>query len=190
MKRYLINKPVQLQLLLSPVRQELIDELVNSGPCSIKELATELGYSADSLYYHIRKLEDKELIEEQGTRSTTRRDEKVYDVPARKMQVHYDPSDPENAEKVTDIISSMLKITEQNFRDGFRPDLAQQKGPARNLWGTRQKAWLNEEELKKVNELMKQLRDIFWSSKKTEDRNLHAITMVLTPIKEQPIRKS
>ena len=190
MQRYLVKQPDQLQLLASPVRQEIIDEMVNSGPCSVKEIATELGCSADSLYYHIKKLEEHGLIAEEGTRPTTRRDEKVYDVPARKVQVHYDPTDPENTENVAEIISSMLKITDQNFREGFQPELAQPEGSARNLWGTRQKAWLNEEELREVNRLMRKLRNIFWASKKTKDRNLHALTMVLTPIKEQPLRKS
>ena len=43
--------------LISPVRQELLSALGLHGPCSVRELAAQLGRQPTALYYHLQILE-------------------------------------------------------------------------------------------------------------------------------------
>ena len=91
--RYLIKRPEQIELLASPLRQEIVDAVRAMGTCSARELAVELGTSPDSLYYHLRKLVAVGLLVSEGKRSATRRHEEVFRTPGDSMRAVYDLGD-------------------------------------------------------------------------------------------------
>ena len=60
-----IRDPGRIAVLASPVRQEIVDTLAMlGGEASVAALAEQLGRPADGLYYHLRLLEQHELIVE------------------------------------------------------------------------------------------------------------------------------
>lgn len=184
-----IDKPAQVSLLSSAMRQEILDSVNALGPCSIAELAEELGVAADSLYYHVRKLVETGLLVPQGARETSRRDEIVYALPGRNMHLKYEPENPANVASISRIISAMLRMTERDFRSGFSHAQAVVEGENRNLWGARMKAWLSEDDLAEVNQLLGRLEDIFRQPKKSGNRKLCALTWIISPKKAQPKRR-
>ena len=188
-KTYWIDNPAQISLLTSGMRQEIIDSISALGSCSIADLALELGVPADSLYYHVRKLVKAGLLVKQGIRNTARRDEVVYTVPDHNMHLKYEPNDPVNVESINKIISAMMRMAERDFHSGFTPDLATVEGEARNLWASRYKAWLTEEELGEINEILAKLVTILRRPKLPGDRKLYTITWVISPKKARAKRR-
>ena len=61
-----------------PVRQRILDRFYEDRDWTAKELADALGLGVNGLYYHLRILEDAELIEAAGTRAPGKMVEKTY----------------------------------------------------------------------------------------------------------------
>lgn len=61
-----------------PVRQRILDRFFEDRDWTAKELADALGLGANGLYYHLRILEDAELIAVAGSRAPGKMVEKTY----------------------------------------------------------------------------------------------------------------
>ena len=105
----------QMEAIISPLRQDIIEAFTAAGPCPIKRIALELGKSADSIYYHVRKLLDVGLLRHIETRRTKRRDEAIYDVPSEKLELSYNLDDPSIADAMRRIAASMLRRASKYF---------------------------------------------------------------------------
>lgn len=184
-----IEKADQLELLASPVRQDILDSLESMGPSSVSELALAVGLSADSLYYHVKKLAAAELIVERGTRPSDRRDESVYSLPSSRIRLRYDPKHPEQARAAGKIVNAMLRTGGRDFQAGLNSDRAVADGAQRNLWGARLKGWLDAGQLRKVNNLLEQLHDVFNASAANPDKTLCALTWSMAPVEAKPVRR-
>ncbi len=181
--------PDQIRVLSSALRGEILDTLMVAGPLSVSDLAQELARPADSLYYHIHKMTDAGILKKHGVRKTIRRDEILYRVAAGRVRLEYDLNHDENLEMVSKAVGSMLRVTKRDFDRGLKLENAVTTGRTRNIRGSRFKAWLSEEEIATVNEHMKSVVEILLSSKRSDDRRLHAFTYVLTPLEEKPARR-
>ena len=180
---YDIERPEQMAALASSVRQEIVDTVHSLGPCSIREVAHELGRPADGLYHHVRQLLRVGLLIDAGERPAARRPEALVATPTQGvLRLRYDPSDPDNAEAIGKIVTSMTRVAERDFRNGFAPELARCSGPRRNLLAGRQKAWLTGEQVREVNQLLARLQEIFTESHSVAEGDLHSLTFVLAPI--------
>jgi DNA-binding transcriptional ArsR family regulator len=188
-KIYYIEKPDQLELLVSPVRQDILDSLESMGPSSVFELSRAIGLSADALYYHMKKLVAVGLILEHSTRPSDRRDESIFALPARTMRLRYDPANSAQTQSVSKIVNSMLRSAGRDFQTGMDNDAAVTNGPCRNLWGARLKGWLSQNQISEVNDLLHQLYDVFHASGPSDDKTLCALTWNITPIDAQPVRR-
>jgi len=187
---YYIEDPVQLELIASPMRQDILDHLEGMGPSSVNELSQAVGLPADALYYHIKKLVAVGLIVERGTRPSDRRDETVFALPSRKIQLRYDPADREQAQSVNRIASAMLRSSGRDFEAGLKSEHAIAEGNARNLWAARVKGWLSASQLREANKLLNQLHGIFHEAGPGDDRTLCSLTWGLAPVAAQPVRRT
>lgn len=185
-----LSDPVQIQILASALRGDILDSLMVSGPLSVSDLAHELARPADSLYYHIHKMLDAGILEKHSVRKTIRRDEILYHVAAGRVRIRYDLKNAEIREMVGKAVGSMLRVTKRDFDRGLTSENAVTTGPSRNIRGSRFKAWLSREEIAKINEHMKSVVQILLSSRRAHDRRLHAFTYVLTPLEERPARRN
>lgn len=186
---FYIEKADQLQLLASPVRQEILDCLESMGPSSVGELARAVGLAADSLYYHVRKLAAVGLIVERGRRPSDRRDESVFALPSPRIRLRYDPKHPEQARAVGKIVGAMLRTSMRDFDSGLASERAVAHGAERNLWGARLKGWLDGAQLRRVNELLEELHDVFNAGGPGADKTLCALTWSMAPVEAQPVRR-
>ena len=57
-----VRRPEHIEALASPMRQRIMDRIEAIGPCSIRDLALSLDVAADSLYYHVRRLQQIGLL--------------------------------------------------------------------------------------------------------------------------------
>jgi hypothetical protein len=187
-RRGRIRDPRQIRALASAVRQEIVDTAQALGPCSVADLARELGRPADALYYHVRALVRVRLLEAAGERGSGRERQALYVTasPQRGLELVYDPADPENAAAVTRVVGGMLRATQRAFAAAYRPGAAVTAGPRRNLWAARAEGWLAERDLEEVNRLLERLRAIVDRPREAGEpataRRLHALTFVLAPL--------
>lgn len=179
-----IADPKQIRALASPVRQEVVDTVQALGPCSVAEIAAELGRPADGLYYHVRALLRVGLLVEAGERSAGRRCERLYATPSgeRGMQLRYAPGDPENVEAVTRVVGGMLRVTQRDFSVALRSGRVVVEGPRRDLWAARMKGWFSDAELEEVHDLLDRLRELLERPRRDDGQRLHALTFVLAPV--------
>jgi DNA-binding transcriptional ArsR family regulator len=181
-RTYPIRRSEQLEALASPVRQELVDALQASGPCSIAELAGQLGRASDSLYYHVRHLEQVGLIVHRGTRRAGRRDEALFDVPGARMQLDLQPERPSEISAVLDIVGAALRIAHRDLRAAFEAGLAVYRGRRRNAWGGRMKGWLTRAEVEQVRHHTDAIHELLQGGERREGGELYAFTSVFTPV--------
>jgi hypothetical protein len=67
------------ETILSPVRREIVESMQRLGPCSIADVARDVGRPADGLYRHVSVLVKAGFLAEAGTRPARRNLERVYD---------------------------------------------------------------------------------------------------------------
>jgi len=177
--------------MASPVRLEILDAARVLGVCSVAELGDLLGRTPDSLYYHVGRLVDVGLLIACGRRGTARRDETLYKTPARRIRLPHDPSDERLTERRLKAFAALLRLTERDHRRAFKAGLAKVRGPARNIINGRIKGRLNQGELREVHELVDRILAIFerTAGRQPDGRDLHAITIFLTPIEPRTRRR-
>lgn len=79
-----LGEPERIALLMDPARQRLVRALVEH-PDSATGLARRLGDSRQRLYYHLRLMEEAELIEVEEERQRRGAIERVYRLVARRF---------------------------------------------------------------------------------------------------------
>jgi hypothetical protein len=175
-----ISRPRQIAALASPARQEIVDAIEASGPCSAGELAEVLGRAQDGLYYHIRELVRVGLLVEVGRRPTARREESVYDLVGRPLELRYAPGRTRSTADVGRVVAAMLRLAHRSFAAALRGGQVRAQGPDRNIWAARAKAWLTPSDIREINEHMRAVREIARRGRR-EGTALHSVTFVLTP---------
>lgn len=177
-----IRDPRQIEVLGSPARQEVLDGLQAVGPCSIAELAESLGRAPDSLYYHIRKLEQVGLVVTSGTRRSGARQETLYDTPGR-MTIDHEPSTKRERERLMRLVSGVLRIAERDCRSALDEGRAVYRpGPSRNTWGGRVKGWLTPAERGELLGHLEAISDLIARGRRRPGASLHAVSFLFAPV--------
>src|SRR5689334_10101526 len=86
-RTYWILERRQIACLASPRRQDILDRLVATGPCSVREFCAAVGLAPSAAYHHLRRLEAVGLVVEAGTRVVNRRTERLYAPRAPRMRL-------------------------------------------------------------------------------------------------------
>ena len=112
-KRHVVRDPAQLGAVVSPIRHNLLKSLASLGPCSVRELAEDVGCSQESLYYHVRALQKVGLIREHGKRPSNGRSEMLYDALADQLRSDPNQTTPQYLEAYRRAISALLRLTDR-----------------------------------------------------------------------------
>ncbi|MFG0329047.1 MAG: helix-turn-helix domain-containing protein [Phycisphaerales bacterium] len=86
---FVISTPRQLNAIASPVRQEIIEILMDRPPCTIAEIAEAMDRSPESLYHHMRRLQSIGLVRIAERRKARRQVTRVYEIVARDFRIDY-----------------------------------------------------------------------------------------------------
>lgn len=188
---FVITKAAQVRALASPARQELIDALAaEPGPSLVADLAEVLGRRPDALYYHLRALEKAGLVTTPGTARTGRRPGAVYDVPGRPVAIRYNAADKALCAALAATTRGMTRLAARDFKRALGSGVTVGDGPLRNIWGARRKGWLNDADLPRINELIRELMACFDRGKRTPDCRPHAAVLVMTPLPDPKSSRS
>lgn len=182
---HVIRTAAAARAIVAPLRQEIVDALDAAGPCSIARLAELLGRPADSLYFHLRKLERVGLVVETERRREGRHVFRIYDVPAHPVSLRY--GEPIRAADLSGIARSAFRAAAREFALAARdPALITEPGPRRALWMGRAKGWLSDQELAKANALLGELLALVRAANarggQREGARRFGVTFGLTPV--------
>jgi DNA-binding transcriptional ArsR family regulator len=175
-----ISKPAHLKALASPVRQELIDLLVRTGPASAAELGRLVQRPADGLYYHLRELRRVGLVSSAGMRERAGRREELFRAVHQEPALRHDPSPGGNSPAVIAIVSSMLRLGVRDFKKGAASPDVRAHGSKRELWALRVSGWLSPAQLAEANRQIRALHEL--PGRRSPKGKLYGITIVLTPL--------
>ena len=179
---FIIRSARQIAALKAASRQEVLDTLAAIGTVSISELALALGRAADSLYYHVRILEKVGLVEAAGTRGSVQGTESLYRAVSPDLRIAYVPGKQGNAEGVSSVVESMLRLTSRDFREAFLKEDTVVDGPKRELWATRTTGRLSPKDLAEINLHIASLLRTTTASASGRGERLYGLTVVLTPL--------
>ena len=180
-KPFAISDRRQLEALASPARQEIIDALQALGPATVAEIAAELNRAPDSLYYHLRRLKKVGLVLAADPREDGIRPEMVYDLPGRPMRIEYGTT-PAVRRAIGRTVSGVLRLADRDFQAALEQARRAERGPHDLLTGGRLKAWLTDEKIDRLQELLAEIDDLMDTATKTPDSRLVALTRVLVPL--------
>lgn len=175
-----IERADQLKCLTSPVRMDIIDHLSGRPPTSIKELASEIGRQASSIYHHVQLLVDVGLVVEGGTRVVNRKSEKLYVTAAPRMRARKALGDKRNAAVMREIVGALCREAERDFSRGLDRGGPTQ-GPQRTLGFFRQVSRTSKASLKRINALLDEIAEVLWEDP-DPDGELVALTWTMSPL--------
>jgi len=184
-----IQRPVEIKLLASPVRQEIVDTLeALGGNAAVAAIAAALGRPSDGLYYHLRILVKGGLLEElpdegEGRRYRTRARR------AERLRLRYEPGKTPNARAVTRVIGGMLRIARRDFEAALADPEVVTEGPHRALHAARAKGWVSPSDLAELNRLQARAFALLRRNRKPRGAQLMSLTWVLAPVQARPSRR-
>jgi predicted transcriptional regulator len=132
------------------VRHEIHQVVLSQGEASVREIAEQMGRKPASLYRHIDQLVEVGLLIEMGTKSTARRDAKMYTTKLEFMR--YRPRKPEMVAALGEFARASLKDTGLKITKAFESGTAILPVPLRDTFIGSPAGWLDESELSELNE--------------------------------------
>ncbi len=131
--RVSLNSRKDVEAVGSTLRMEILRHLQTHGPSTVFELARRMGRSSDSLYYHVRRLQEVGVLARTGTRSGTRREEGIFALAGEPLTVSVESSGEGAAEAVLESARAVLHDAESNLAAVLEQErtLARRRPPVR-----------------------------------------------------------
>lgn len=113
--RVSLNSRKDVEAVGSSLRMEILRHLQTHGPSTVFELARRMNRSADSLYYHVRRLQEAGVLARTGTRSSTRREEGLFALAGEPLTVAVESAGEGATEAVLESARAVLRDAESNL---------------------------------------------------------------------------
>ena len=180
---HLVSSPDIWNLLMSPVRFEVLEALRMLGPCTIAEVATTLDRPADALYRHVEILQQAGAVVEAGFRKGNRNVEQLFDTVADDFQIDFqDSTGKEENRAVVATVTSFAKAMTRTVRDSAAARQLELRPEQRNLSISYELSWLDREAFQKVRELVRQLKKIMDDGKRQRQGRLYMSLVIAAPV--------
>ncbi|HKQ50281.1 MAG TPA: helix-turn-helix domain-containing protein [Phycisphaerae bacterium] len=185
---YWIDEQRQIAALASPLRQEIVDVVTATGPCSIARMAAALGRPPDRLYFHIRRLEAVGLLTQNGTVGNGRTAAALYDVPGRPLRIRYDRRDKSRTRAIGAVHDGVLRLARRDLKRAMASARSVVNGPLRDTWGGRSRGWMTSTQIRRLNRLIEQMINLVRSGDARKGAKPVAFTFVLAPPRQRPAK--
>lgn len=182
--------PRVLGALASPLRQDILVVLENSGPTSVAELARRIGRRPDTLYHHLRVLDRAGMVRHSGGDSTGGRPGSVWQVTARPIRVRPEQGAGPPARLAERVVGAMSRAGVRDFGRAFRRFLA---GAGPRPDAMRYCVWLDEAERRRMHGALAELIERFRAHEPRTGRSPFVLTLLVAavaePLAEAPARR-
>lgn len=186
----IIDDPALIEVLASPVRQEIVDTLgALGGQVTAAELALQLGRHADGLYYHLKVLCRAGLVVETVDEEEEARRYALPGPSTRALRLAYRTGSEAGRQALRKFSRGLLKVAQEDFDDALETPGVVAEGSARQLWAARNKAWLSRDEVAEVNALLQRLCELMSQPRTAQRDQILSCTFVLAPQVALPKRR-
>lgn len=171
------------------MRQDIIEALESSGPCTIRELARLVGKRPDALYYHVRVLRRFGLLVEVAPRREGGREDACVDVLRKPLNIHYAPESRSNRNAVLALAATITRNANRRFARAFDSGIAVVGGEERNLWAARKQGWLAADDLRRLNRLLREVLVLFEGCREpsADGRTRQELSFILAPLPDRRV---
>lgn len=132
-QEYWISSARELEVLSSPIRNQIALVMERIDPVSVKEIAAELGREPATLYYHMKIFEEVGLIHVQGTRGEGVEKEVLYSLRGSPLRFSDSNLSPSYLAGMAKICSAFLRFAERLFANSLKRRVIRASGPGRQL---------------------------------------------------------
>lgn len=186
----IVDDPALIEVLASPVRQEIVDTLAAlGGQVTAAELALQLGRHVDGLYYHLKVLCRAGLVDESAAGEDEARRYALPGRSTRALRLAYRPGSESGKQALRKFSRGLLKVAQQDFDDALEMPGVVTEGSARQLWAARNKAWLSQDDVEEANTLLRRLCELMSQPRTPERNQILSCTFVLAPQVALPKRR-
>lgn len=177
-----VHTDAQWEALSSPRRVEMVQTLQSRGPLALAEVAHLLDAAPDGLYHHARLLERAGLIRAVASRRVGTRTERLLDVTAERLRLDVDVVEDRNSDRLLRLLGVYARRAERHLRAALAVRSGRLDGPAPDIVVHADAAWLDDEDLARVTQLLDELRSIFEHGRSRRQGRLCSLTMAMSPL--------
>ena len=177
--KFVIRSPRQLQVLRTPTRHRVLDAVLGLGRCSVAEIAEQLDWKAESLYYHVKALVDAGLVRCVEQRSTGGRREKVYEAIAADIVLDSSNRSKEYLTAVRDVYRAALRETERELENALERE-REGHGPRKNTMLQRFTVGLSGADLRRLRAMLDEVGSFTAEHENPAASGMVALTIVLS----------
>ena len=187
----LIEDDAALAALVSTVRQEIVDTIESlGGDVAIADIAAQLGRPADGIYYHVRRLVDSGVLREGDDPGDGRgRRYRTAAQRGKRVQLKYGRGSRANNATVAKVVGGLLRTAARDFNGALRGGEAIGEGSLRDLWASRLKGWVADDDLREINRLLSRLSELLQQPRDPRRDRLVSLAWILAPIDDRPLRR-
>lgn len=168
-----------MRVMASPLRHAIVQVIIARGEASVSDIAWDLQRPAPTLYRHIDQLVEGGIVREVGTRSTGKRDARVF--ASGQVWYRYAPRSPARLEALLVYVRTMGRNAMRQMVRSFESKKAVTHGDARDTHFYSEFGWFDEEELAELNRRIDSVAIMFRNKKRTEGKRLIATTLIQSP---------
>jgi DNA-binding transcriptional ArsR family regulator len=182
-KIHVVVRTRDWEVMMAPVRFELLEAMRGIAPCSVGELAEALDRPADTLYPHLRKLLRIGVVTETGQRAGRSRPEMVYDLVADDFRPSFGGASPSAVGAAVDrSMQCMTGIVASASRKAAAAGRFVYTNDTQNVVGKFESAWLTEEEFAHVRERLRAVKKYLDARKLRRNGALHLAAFFVVPV--------
>lgn len=178
-----VESPKQWEVLLSPVRRELVQALRCLGACTAAQMARMLDRPADTLYRHLEKLKLAGFVVEVGERKKGRHHERLFDVTADDFAMNFsDINSTDGHAAVSSTARAYLGAISTSIDDSLEAGALELAEGHRNFVINYELSWLTPEKFKKARALMYQIKLLMDEARPKREGRLYCSITAMCPV--------
>lgn len=180
---HVIARTADWQVLMAPVRFEIVEAMRGIAPCSVGEIAQALDRPADTLYPHLRQLLRVGVVVEAGQRAGRTRPGKVYDLVADDFRPSFRGAGASATARTIDrSVRGMASIVTRASRKAAAAGRFAYDDDFKNVISKVENAWLTPEELKTVQSRLLSLKRYLDARKGRRAGSLYLAAFFVVPV--------
>ena len=171
------------EAILSPVRREIVESMQRLGPCSIADVARDVGRPADGLYRHVSVLVKAGFLAEAGTRPARRNLERLYDAVADDFLAPRVGRGATAAqrESVVRTAESLAKSSVRALRNSAAAGRIHCEADSRNFTVLHVSSWLTPQRFDELRTLVIRMNSLLERGRRDRTGDLYEVFALATP---------
>ena len=178
---HLIETSKQLKEIARPVRNEIRLALEMLKEATIADLGLHLGRSAESLYYHVRKLESVGLVVKCGEQIKYSQKESIYRLCNKRVRVNTEVRQKSFVQTLVNGTRTLLRYAERCLANGLKHDETILKGRVRECRLIQVTTRLSRSQVIEVNEKMLELEKFLEEASSNTEEKQFLVTIAFSP---------